>query len=203
MNRLIGLLCVMTALLIAFTADVRTPVRAASGVIIVNPNCAASPTPAPSTNQQVTYVDQNGNACTTATLSGTVTTTPQGCGTATIANTLTKPINNNGSATSLRLVAGVAAQIVHICGINIGPVAGAVNIALIEGTRNVAPCDTGTAGMAGGATAATGWQFALNSGLTYGNGIGIVAQAVTTGDDVCLAFSAATQVSGVITYAVY
>ena len=54
------------AVAIGLLSDVPPPRRAfaASGVIIVNPSCAASPTPAPSTGQSVTYVDSNGAACT-------------------------------------------------------------------------------------------------------------------------------------------
>lgn len=124
-----------------------------------------------------------------------------GCAGATIANTKSKPFSNAGSASNLKLVAGVAAQKVYVCAINVGPVAGAVNVALVEGTKVTNECDTGTAGVMGGATAATGWNFAANGGLTMGSGAGILAQEATAADDLCLFFSGAVQVSGVITYA--
>lgn len=356
-RRWLGLGALLAGLIATFTSYVPPPLPAyaAAGSIIVNPNCAASPTPAPSSGQQVTYVDQNGNACTSAAgggggavtgsvsindgatpstkatvdsnlnlhvatpnsavttgnitsnqsvvytvpagvgtfaydISGTWTglivvevqsysggawwpttavpfnstavgaftansggqgnamgvfavrfrgntvgsgtavvniqggqgaatimadnplqvtqstspwVTATGCGTATSAATLTKPFSNGGSASNLLLVSGVSNQKVRICAINIGPAAAAVNVALVEGTTVTNPCDTSTAGMAGGATAALGWQLAANGGLTYGNGNGIVAQAATNADNVCLFFSGAVQVSGVITYAVY
>jgi hypothetical protein len=129
---------------------------------------------------------------------------PAGCAGATQTNTLTKSINNSGSATNLLLVAGAGAELVHICGINIGPVGStSINVALVEGTTTTNPCDTGTVGMAGGATAATGWQIPAGGGLTYGNGMGVVARTATAADNVCLFFSAGVQISGVITYAVF
>lgn len=130
---------------------------------------------------------------------------PQGCGNATPTQTLTHPFSNTGSSATLTLLSSAVTgtKMAHICAINIGPVAGAVNVALIEGTRTTNPCDTSTLGLAGGATAATGWQFATNGGLTYGNGRGVVAQTTVAGNAVCLAFSAGVQVSGVITYALY
>jgi hypothetical protein len=55
--------------------------------------------------------------------------------------------------------------------------------------------------MAGGTTAATGWNLGTNGGLTKGNGIGILYRTATVNHDVCLFFSAANQVSGAITWA--
>lgn len=51
--------------IIAFTSSVPPPRKAdaAAGVIIVNPSCG-TPSPLPSSGQQVTYVDSNGNLCT-------------------------------------------------------------------------------------------------------------------------------------------
>lgn len=88
---------------------------------------------------------------------------------------------------------GVAGKQIIICSIDIST-AGAENIALVEGTGST--CGTGTAGMAGGATAATGWQFAANGGLTKGNGLGMVFKTATAADDVCLLKSGAGQISG-------
>jgi len=117
------------------------------------------------------------------------------------ANTLTVAINNAGASTNLKLVSKVSAKKIYICAINVGPVAAAVNVALVDGTLTTNACDTSTAGLAGGATAATGWQFAANSGLTLGDGNGLVAGPAATNTDVCLFFSAGVQVSGTITYA--
>lgn len=117
------------------------------------------------------------------------------------AATTATPINNAGSSSNLKLVTKATSKNVYICAINIGPVASAVNVALVEGTKTTNECDTATAGMVGGATAATGWQFAANGGLTYGNGMGVIAQTASTGHDVCLLFSAGVQVSGAVTWA--
>lgn len=114
--------------------------------------------------------------------------------------TLTKAFSNAGSSNAIKLIAGVAGTKVRICAVSIGPVAGAVNVALIEGTTVTNPCDTGAAGLMTGATAATGWQFAINGSIQLGNGGGVLAQEATAGDDVCLLFSADVQVSGVVAY---
>jgi len=115
--------------------------------------------------------------------------------------TTSTPINNAGSSTSLKLISKVSSKKVYVCAINIGPVAGAVNVALVEGTKTTTECDTSTAGMAGGTTAATGWQFAANGGLTMGDGVGQIAKTANANFDVCLLFSTGVQVSGVITWA--
>lgn len=64
MRRTLGLLGVL-ALLVWFTTDVPPPrpAHAAGGVIVVTNNCG-TPAQAPSTGQQLTFVDQNGNLCT-------------------------------------------------------------------------------------------------------------------------------------------
>jgi hypothetical protein len=101
------------------------------------------------------------------------------------------------STTSLKLVSNVSSKQVYICGLDI-TVAGANNVALIEGTKTATDCDTSTAGMAGGTTAATGFNFAANGGLTKGNGAGVVYATATANHEVCLLASASTQVSGSI-----
>jgi hypothetical protein len=106
---------------------------------------------------------------------------------------------NISTATTTLAVTGVSGRQVRICAINL-VAAAADNVALIEGTG--ATCGTGTAGMAGGTTAATGWNFAANGGLTMGSGLGEVMTTATAGDSVCLATSAATQLSGYIKYAI-
>jgi hypothetical protein len=124
-----------------------------------------------------------------------------GCNGATAANTFTTPINNAGSATAQKIITGVTAQKIYICAINIGPVGGGENLALVEGTTTTNPCDTSTLGLAGGATAATGWILPTNGGLAYGNGRGLIAKTTVNANHVCLFYSAAVQVSGVITWA--
>jgi hypothetical protein len=126
--------------------------------------------------------------------------TEGGCAGQTIANTSVTPINNAGSSSNLKLVSKVSSKQVYICSIDI--VAGAAtNVALVEGTKTTNECDTSTAGMAGGATAATGWNLGANGGLTKGNGVGVVFRTAIANHDVCLLFSAGNQVSGSVTWA--
>ena len=108
---------------------------------------------------------------------------------------LTANINLTASG---QVITGTASKTTYICSIDI-VTATAQNIALVEGT--VTTCGTGTAGMAGGATAATGWNFAANGGLTKGAGVGSVYIASNaTGDNVCLLLSSTGQTSGSIQY---
>jgi len=96
-----------------------------------------------------------------------------------------------------QILTGVAAKQTYICSINL-IVSAADNVALVEGTGTT--CGTGTAGMAGGATAATGWNFAANGGLAHGTGHGAIARTATAADNVCLLVSGTAQVSGVISW---
>jgi hypothetical protein len=107
-----------------------------------------------------------------------------------------KPISQTASA---QLVTGTSAKKIYICSINL-VTAGANNVAMVEGTGTT--CATGIAGMAGGSTAATGWNFAANGGLTQGNGQGSVMAEATNADNLCLLQSAAVQLSGSIGYVV-
>jgi hypothetical protein len=107
---------------------------------------------------------------------------------------------NISTATTTLIVTGVSGRQVRISAQHM-IAAGADNVAWIEGTG--ATCGTGTAGMAGGTTAASGYNFAANGGITEGAGIGTVLATVTTGDSVCLVTSAAVQLSGGISYTIY
>lgn len=138
----------------------------------------------------------------TATIAGSAPSAIAGCAGQPVSSTNVTAINNAGSANNLKLVSKVSAQNVYICAIDL-VIGASVNVALVEGTKTTNECDTATAGLAGGATAATGWnlQAGPGSGLTKGNGIGIIYRTATTNHDVCLLFSAANQVSGAITWA--
>lgn len=94
-------------------------------------------------------------------------------------------------------ITGASSKQTYICDLDI-VVGAATNVALVEGTGTT--CGTTTAGMAGGATAATGWNFAANGGLTKGNGQGWVYKTNTAADNVCLFVSAANQVSGSLSW---
>lgn len=102
------------------------------------------------------------------------------------------------TATTTQLIAASSGNYARICSINI-VVAGADNVALVE--DDTSACASPTAGMAGGTTAGTGWNFAANGGLTLGNGAGTVIKTAATNRYVCLISSAAVQASGSITYA--
>lgn len=104
------------------------------------------------------------------------------------------------TATTTLLVTGVSGRQVRICSLHLITTL-ADNAALIEGTG--ATCGTGSAGMAGGTTAASGYNLAANGGLTLGSGIGTVMMTATAGDSVCIVTSASTQLSGGVSYAIY
>jgi hypothetical protein len=97
-----------------------------------------------------------------------------------------------------QLITGVANKTTYICSLHLVS-ATAQNIALVEGTGAV--CATSTAGMAGGATAATGWNFgAANQSLALGNGNAWIMATATAGRNVCLLLSATGQTSGAIQF---
>ena len=130
----------------------------------------------------------------TATVSGTVTANQ---GTVLDPCEGAKTPFNISVTANTQLVAGVSAKKVYVCSISL--VAGAAtNVAIVEGTGSV--CGTGTAGVLGGSTAATGYNLAANGGIAYGSGAGSVAQTATAADALCILVSAANQVSGNIQY---
>jgi hypothetical protein len=103
------------------------------------------------------------------------------------------------SATTTEITAALAgaSNNYYVCSINIGPVAGAQTIALVDDDTD--NCASVTSGLAGGITAGTGWNIAANGGLTMGNGLGSIARTAGTNRVLCLVTSAAVQTSGVIT----
>jgi hypothetical protein len=98
-----------------------------------------------------------------------------------------------------QLFTGTASNRTYVCQINI-VTATAQNIALVSGTGTV--CATSLGPMAGGTTAATGWNFAANGGIALGDGSATVAKSDTDADNICLLQSSSGQVSGSITYVV-
>lgn len=95
------------------------------------------------------------------------------------------------------LITGSAGRHTYICAINV-VTATAQNIALVGGTGSV--CATGTQAIAGGTTAATGWNLAANSGVAQGSGVGVIMRAGTAGNDVCLLQSSTGQISGALAW---
>lgn len=108
------------------------------------------------------------------------------------------PINLTASG---QLITGTASKKTYICSIDLVS-ATAQNVALVEGTGTT--CATNIFGLAGGTTAATGWNLAANGGLTKGSGAGTVyspsADTNATAANVCLLSSSTGQISGQITY---
>ena len=104
------------------------------------------------------------------------------------------------TATTTEITPSLAGASTHyyICAINL-VTAGANNVALVD--DNTDGCGSPTAGVMGGVTAAEGWNFAANGGLTLGNGAGSVGRTVTSNAVLCLVTSAAVQLSGQIVVA--
>lgn len=100
-------------------------------------------------------------------------------------------------AASGQVITGVASKQTYICHLSIVS-ATAQNIALVEGTGST--CGTSTVGMAGGATAATGWNLFLGENIVEGIGANWTEATATAGDNVCLLSSSTGQISGVIDY---
>jgi hypothetical protein len=99
-----------------------------------------------------------------------------------------------------QIITGTSAKKTYICAINL-VTATAQNIALVGGTGTV--CATSTHAIAGGTTAATGWNLAANGGLAQGSGVGVIAQAATAADNVCILQSGSGQLSGSIAWTQY
>lgn len=106
---------------------------------------------------------------------------------------------NIATNTTTLAVTGVSGRHVRICAISMVALA-ADNVGIISGTG--ATCGTGTAAIVG-TTAATGYNLSANGGIAMGSGIGTIMRTVATGDSVCVVTSASTQLSGVISYAIY
>ena len=100
-----------------------------------------------------------------------------------------------------QLVTGTTAKKIYVCSIHL-VAAAATNVAVVEGTGTV--CGTGAAGVSGfgGATAATGWNFAANGGIALGNGDSSLGAEGNSGDNLCIFNSGSGQVSGGISYVV-
>jgi hypothetical protein len=75
--------------------------------------------------------------------------------------------------------------------------AAANNVALVDDDSD--GCGSVTSGLAGGTTAASGFNMAANGGLTFGNGLGAVFKTGGTNRVLCLVTSASTQLSGTMT----
>jgi hypothetical protein len=104
---------------------------------------------------------------------------------------------NIATATTTELTAALAGASNHyyVCSLDL-VTAAANNVALADDDSD--GCGSVTSGLAGGTTAATGWNFAANGGLTKGSGDSTVFKTGGTNRVLCLVTSAATQLSGSI-----
>lgn len=104
---------------------------------------------------------------------------------------------NISTATTTELTPSLAGASTkwYVCALNI-VTAAANNVALVDDDTD--GCGSPTAGLAGGVTAASGWNFAANGGIVAGNGGNTVFKSVTSNSVLCLMTSAATQLSGSI-----
>ncbi len=103
---------------------------------------------------------------------------------------------NINQTASAQLITGTASQKIYFCTVMV--ISGtAQNIELVEGTGTT--CGTGTAGLWGGTTAATGPNLAANGGFAVASPA-YTNFTATAADNVCLLQSGTGQVSGWITY---
>ena len=103
-------------------------------------------------------------------------------------------VSSSGTTELTPSLAG-ASNNYYVCSIDI-VTAAANNVALTDDAND--NCPSVDSGLAGGTTAATGWNFAANGGLVKGNGMGTVYKTNGTNRVICLVTSAPTQLSGSI-----
>lgn len=102
------------------------------------------------------------------------------------------PISLSAAATTV-LVSGVSSKKKFICAIMLKNNA-ANNVALFSGSG--ATCGTSPHSVMGGQTTGAGFILAANDGFVAGSGSNAIAATSTNADDLCIALSAASQVSG-------
>lgn len=99
------------------------------------------------------------------------------------------------SATTTELTGSLAGASTHyyVCALHL--VTDAANdVALADDDSD--GCGSPTSGLAGGVTAAEGWNFAANGGMTLGSGNSSIMRTGGTNRVLCLVTSAATQLAG-------
>lgn len=100
------------------------------------------------------------------------------------------------------IATGVSAKKIYVCQINLNNNA-ADTVAIFEATT-ATTCATSAVAVVGAGTsvasAGTGYNFAATGGISIGNGANQVLQTATNANDLCIAQSAATQLTGSITY---
>lgn len=104
---------------------------------------------------------------------------------------------NVASAATTEIANQVSGEFFYICSINLVASA-ADNVVIVEDDTDA--CASPTAGLNGGTTAATGWNFAANSGIVIGNGSSTVMKTATANRYFCFITSSSAQLSGTIAY---
>jgi hypothetical protein len=104
---------------------------------------------------------------------------------------------NMATATTNEIANAVTGEYWHICSVNL-VAAGAQTVSI--GEDDTDGCGSITAGIFGGATAATGWSFAANGGIALGDGLGTVGKSATAARYLCIITGQAQQISGTISY---
>lgn len=111
------------------------------------------------------------------------------------------PITLTTSAVKV-IATGAASKKTYICQIVLSSGA-ADNVAIFEATT-ATTCATSPIAVYGAGTAvasaANGFQFAANGGVSLGNGGSMVGQTTVNNNDLCVGTSAATPLTGGITY---
>jgi hypothetical protein len=103
------------------------------------------------------------------------------------------------TATTTEIAAATASEFYWICSVNL--VTAAANNVIIVEDDSATNCPSPTAGVSsGGTTAAEGFNFAANGGIVVGTGSNWVMKTTTANRSFCIITSAATQLSGTITY---
>jgi hypothetical protein len=107
---------------------------------------------------------------------------------------------NQTTSTQILGLSG-ASKKYYICSIDL-VTATAQNIAVVDSTTAGNACATSPSGSAGfgGSTAATGWNFAANGGLTYGAGGFAVGATTNSNAALCVLQSGSGQLSGGFSY---
>jgi hypothetical protein len=103
------------------------------------------------------------------------------------------------AATTTEIAAATASEFYYVCSINL--LTAAVNNVIIVEDDTATNCPSPTAGVSsGGTTSGEGYNFAANGGIVVGNGQKWVMKTTTANRSFCIITSAATQLSGTITY---
>jgi hypothetical protein len=107
------------------------------------------------------------------------------------------PINiSTATTTELTAALAGASNNYYVCSLTL--VAGAAQtIALVDDDSD--GCGSVTSGMAGGTTAAAGFSFAANGGITFGNGLGTIFKTNGTNRVICAVTGQAALIVGAIT----